>query len=268
MSDTTMNLEAFNPTVAELKAIVKESQKIAVVNIENPEEVALVKDQRIKLRDARVAITKKGKELREDALKFQKDVITKEKELVAIIEPEEERLSAIEEEAKVAKEKKDRIATLPTRKEKLAAIGDGIEISDDEILAKDPEEFQAYCNQRLADKNAKDAEELGRREKEVKDKEEAIKREEETKAREEKARQEERERADREAKDKEAKIERERLAAIEAEKAEKERLEKEETYQAFLKEHGYTESTKEKFHITREGKEVRLYTLAGTLTLK
>jgi len=46
----------------------------------------LVKKARLDLKEKRVLITKTGKAMREQALSFQKAVISKEKELVAIVE--------------------------------------------------------------------------------------------------------------------------------------------------------------------------------------
>jgi hypothetical protein len=50
------------------------------------------------LKTTRVAIAKDGKEARDDANKFAKSVIAKEKELIDIIQPEEERLQLIRDE--------------------------------------------------------------------------------------------------------------------------------------------------------------------------
>lgn len=274
-----MDIEQFNPTVAELQSIVADTQKITAVDINDEAQMALVKENRLKLRDARIAITKKGKELREGAIKFQKDVIAKEKELVGIIEPEEDRLSAIEEEVKLAEAKKERLASLPSRKDKLAEIKDGIEISDDEILAMDADQFEEYRVGRINTKNAKAAEELEKMKQAERDREAAIQREAEMKEREEKARQEERERLEREAKEKEEraarekqeadeKAEKDRIAAEEKKKADDERLEKEEKYKAFLKEHGVNDETKSKFHIIKEGNTVKLYMLTGTFIIE
>jgi hypothetical protein len=76
------------------------------------------------LANARVTITKSGKEAREDATKFSKAVIEEEKRLIAIIEPEEARLRGLrddwdqarerEKEAKAAAER-NRIAALQER---------------------------------------------------------------------------------------------------------------------------------------------------------
>ncbi len=96
-------------------------------------------------------IEKTGKTLRADALKFQKDVIAREKELIGIIEPEESRLGALEEQANTIKERAARAALLPMRREQLDALR--VAITDAEILDMDNDAFIAYLNEAQAQKN-------------------------------------------------------------------------------------------------------------------
>ncbi len=104
-----LSLAEFVPAKADLISLVEQAKKTDMANPEAVHEV------RILLRDARVNVTKRGKELREGALKFQKDVIAKEKELVAIIEPEEQRLKTADEEFKLKAEMEKRRDELPSR---------------------------------------------------------------------------------------------------------------------------------------------------------
>lgn len=145
-----LTIASFVPQVAELKALAK---RASVVNLK---DLTQVHDVRIELRDARVNITKQGKELRDGAVKFQKDVITKEKELVAIIEPEEERLQKAEEELKLKAEMETRRAELPSRIAALATVGDELPIDEAEILAMDDTEFNEYRLRRIDAKLEKD----------------------------------------------------------------------------------------------------------------
>lgn len=145
----------FDPNIEVLQQIVASTSKITADDLSNDVQIALVHDTRIQLRDARVSIEKKGKELRADALKFQKDVIAKEKELLAIITPEEDRLKAIEEQANTIKERAARTALLPMRKEQLAPFG-APTVTDESILDMDNDEFVAYLIQRQAQKNESD----------------------------------------------------------------------------------------------------------------
>src|SRR3978361_1424527 len=152
----SLDLEQFNPTIAELHRIVGEAKAIDVSDFEDPAQLKLVKKHRLTLRDARIAITKKGKEMRDDALKFQKAVIAREKELVGIVEPEEERLQALEDKAAELEEIKRRRLILPERAARLRQLGDGIETSDDELLGMSDEAFSTHYNTRLVAKNEAD----------------------------------------------------------------------------------------------------------------
>src|SRR5260370_38000405 len=115
-----LTIEKFSPTKAELATMAAEAQ--AITQEAAPQKI---REMRIALKKARTTITKIGKELREDAVAFQKAVISKEKELIAIIEPEEDRLEEIEAEAESIREREERREFLPRRKERLLAIGDG-----------------------------------------------------------------------------------------------------------------------------------------------
>ncbi len=138
-----LSTAAFVPAVKDLKALATKAQGVDVKNLEQVHGV------RIELRDARVNITKQGKELRDNAVKFQKDVIAKEKELIAIITPEEERLEKAEEELKLRAEMEKRRDELPSRLAALASVGDELPIDEAEILAMDDTEFNEYRLRRI-----------------------------------------------------------------------------------------------------------------------
>lgn len=147
----------FDPNVESLQKIVSSTSKITATDLSDDVQLALVHDTRIQLRDARVSIEKKGKELRADALKFQKDVIAKEKELLAIITPEEDRLKAIEEQANTIKERAARAALLPMRKEQLIPLLDGLEPPADEfLLDMDNDRFISFLVEVQSGKNERD----------------------------------------------------------------------------------------------------------------
>lgn len=274
----TLEITQFDPTVKELNELVESTRYLSLADLRDKEQLKVVKEARIKLRDARVKIEKKGKELRAEATAFGKAVIAKEKELIGIVEPEEDRLKAFEEKAAEIAEMDKREELLPERREKLLAIGDGIEVADDVLLKMDDTDFEAYYNKRVFDKNEKARLDLERREREVKETEEKQQREKDRIAAEERGRvaereriekeqKEERERIDREKKAEEERIERERVARERKMQEEKERLERDQKYQMFLSVHGYSEETKDKFHIIKEGNVVRIYMLTGTIEL-
>lgn len=142
----TKQLEQFDPTVAELTALRDSTKGITATDLKDEKQLALVKDTRIALKTARVKIEKKGKELREDANAFAKKVIAKEKELIAIIEPEEERLKAIEEEAKQLAIREERQAIMPERIERMKAAHPNPVIIEEAILGMDNIQFDSYLN--------------------------------------------------------------------------------------------------------------------------
>lgn len=204
MSDNKFNeeLAKFDPQMAELQEIANEAKKLYITDFTDKDQVALVRAKRIELKGIRVDITKRGKELRDDANKFNQAVLAKEKELVGVISPEEQRLAKLEEEAAHKAEIEKRKKDLPLRKARLDEINDEIVIEDSGILEMDDTEFDNYVNQRIANWNIKQKEELERQRKEDEERREAEKKaEEERKAKEaeEKRKAEEEERKKKEA---------------------------------------------------------------------
>ena len=144
----------FDPTVEKLQAIVAETKGITANDLSDDAQLAVVRGTRLQLRDARITIEKQGKAMRTDALKYQKDVIARENELIGIIEPEEIRLKGIEEEATAIKERAARAALLPMRKEMLMKF-DTV-MPDDDILNMDNDAFMTFLNECQAKKNEMD----------------------------------------------------------------------------------------------------------------
>ena len=254
----------FDPAVAELNAMVESTKNITAVDLKDRDTLAIVRENRIALKKARVQISKIGKELRQEAVDFQGKVIAKEKELIAIIEPEEDRLESIEEEAEALKIKEDRLEKLPARKERLQAIP-CYSVEDDFILTLDSEQFEAFYNQKVAEHNeelrkieraeqerkqaeikaeqsAKQAEldakqaEIDKREAEVKAKEDEIRRQNDILVAEDKARLKE-----------QARIEAEQNLDKEKEKEEKKKLERQKKFIAFRADFGWTKENKDDF---------------------
>lgn len=250
-----MDIQKFNPTVAELTTLADEAKAVDVTDL------TAVKEVRLKLRTARTTITKTGKEFRAEALAFQKAVIAKEKELLEIITPEEDRLKAVEEEVAKAAELEERKKVLPWRKEQLMTIGDGKDNpTEEELLGMEDATFTTYLNERKA--AHLDAIEAEKREAEL-----AEQREKEKEEAAEKARQEERERMEREQREKEEREKREAEEVARKEKEEQEKAEKNKKYKDWLKKNGYTEKNKDSYKIVREGNTFSLYTLVDTITI-
>ena len=243
-----LDIEKFNPTVVEIQRIVENGKSISITDFADKLQVKTVHDQRLRLKEIRVAITKQGKAFRQKALDFQKAVIGKEKELVALVEPEEERLEALEDQAVEFEEKEKRRELLPKRKDRLASFNDGVEVSDDEILDMDSSVFEGYCNKRLADKNEKDRLILEEQQRKIKEEQTRLAREKELKEAEDHARADERKRVE----EAEVKLKNERERA---DKEAKERLEREERESKERAERTEHEAKERAEKIEREAKE-------------
>ena len=151
-----LTLAEFVPAMAELQSLAEQSKSI------DTSSLVAVHEMRVVLKKTRIRITATGKALRENAVKFSKDVITREKELIDVISPEEERLEGIEEEFEKKEMMQKRRALLPFRITALEAIGDDVPYNEEQILGMDENEFEAYRLQRVdakfkLDKAASDA---------------------------------------------------------------------------------------------------------------
>lgn len=160
----------FDPSIDQLNKLVEATRTITAEDLSDDTQLAVVKETRLQLRDARIAIEKKGKGMREDALKYQKDVIAREKELIGIIEPEEARLKSLEEEATAIKTRAARIGLLPMRREQMKSLGDTI-ITDEMLLDMDNDEFISQLNNWKVEKFDRDMAEVKAREAAIADKE-------------------------------------------------------------------------------------------------
>lgn len=158
MDETT--LAKFDPTVAELNEMVDKTRGLTVTDLEDPAQLEIVRSSRIVLKNARIKIEKTGKSLREDAVKFQRDVIAKEKELIGIIEPEEDRLSKIEDDAKKLSLMKERLEALPMKMQRISENGLDYFVDKDkeQVLQLDSNQFESWFNKLVARKNQFDAE--------------------------------------------------------------------------------------------------------------
>lgn len=249
------NPAIFDPNKEQLLAIAAEVAGITADPTKiTKEELDLVNATKNKLVKARTRIAEIGKEMRTDALVFQKEVIAYENSLIEIIEPEELRLKGIEKGAKEYAIRQERLKVLPEQKAKLATIGDKTIVTDDELLQMDPTGFQIYYNTRLglflteqkAEQEAKLKAEQDTLNKEREDLEREKRHQEEVRLAETRARELAEQKAKQEAEDRERKIKQEE-DAIKAAKAKEEAELKiktqNEAYQKFLKDHSYNPET-------------------------
>lgn len=144
-----LNLEKFNPTVAEITAMAEKYKGLEIQGIDDKEGYTAVDIARKELKKTRVQIQKTGKELRADALAFQKAVIARENELIEIIEPLEVELTDKQRKVNEEKEKMKRMESLPERREQLATV-EG-EATDDELLSMDDRSFNDFFLQKKSE---------------------------------------------------------------------------------------------------------------------
>lgn len=303
---TDLSIEKFSPTEAELQTLATTCEDALTLDLNDEVQLDLFKSRRKDLQQARLNITRAGKELREEAINFQKDVIAKEKSFLGIITPLEDKLKEKAEEHKMMKLREERAAELPERRKMLEEV-QCADTSDDTILDMDHDQFVAFLNEKkaehldrmMAEQRAREAEELRKQEiaeaekraaeaAERKAKEDAeaarvaAEQEAQRKLDEAKAAQEKAEREAAEAKQREAdRIEAEKRAAEEAKAAEEARKKREaedERYQVWLLSHdgygdrgpGFPAENDFGFHTVRRnhmGKEmVFFYKLVDTFT--
>jgi hypothetical protein len=110
---------AFQATRERLLVLASESARIT--EITGPDGYKECHARRMVLKTTRVEIQKVAKDARDDAVKFQKAIIGKEKELIDLIEPEERRLQELQEAVdKEAQRKKDEEARI--ERERVEAV--------------------------------------------------------------------------------------------------------------------------------------------------
>lgn len=96
-------LKKFDVVEANLIALADAGKGLKITSIEDKAGLEAVRKARIAIKNERVRIKNKGKELRDQANKFNNAVLAKEKEYLAIIIPTEDELQA--EENRIAEEK-------------------------------------------------------------------------------------------------------------------------------------------------------------------
>jgi len=229
-----LNLDTFNPKKAELQTLSAKYKSLTIKGVDDKDGYKAVDAARKELKTTRVDLKKKGKEMRDEANQFSKNVIKLEKELVWEIEPMEKELKekqeAIDELVKIEKRKEG----LPARRERLAEIW--VEISDEENLAMDWDEFSNFFADKKMEwleereRKIKEAEEKAAEEKRIVEEKEAEKKREEERKKElaeaeKRAAEEAKKEAERKAREKIAKAKQDKVNAQEKAKQEKVRAE-------------------------------------------
>lgn len=266
----TFDIEKFNPTKQELIDFVEWFKWIKINWLDDYVGYDKAIMAKRELAAKRNRISKQMKSLRDWAIKFQKDVISKEKEFTWIIwEVELDiqwQLNIIENE----KERLKRIETLPIRWSELKALGLDAQYTEEFILSMSYKEFCDFIiteKARLFEEEQErkiQAEQEEKHIQDIKDAEERWKKEaEERLAKKEEIRIQQEE-ADKRTKDV---LEAQRIAEekelaeqkiIDEQKA-KERLEKWLKYKKWLQDNWYTEDNKNIYKIEAKEKEIILY---------
>lgn len=97
-------LKKFNITDAAIGALSQEFMSLTIKGLDDHNGYKQVHDARMVIKKKRVEVTKTGKDLREDALKYQKAILGEEKRILALLAPIEDHLT--EEEERIDREKK------------------------------------------------------------------------------------------------------------------------------------------------------------------
>jgi len=253
----------FDPKIADLQAIVSDTSLITTIDLTNESELEVFKACQKTLQQARLKVTNTGKALRDESNAYSKAVIAREKELLAVIEPEEQRLKNIKEDAEHAELLKVRASMTPVRVEEMAKAGLTTEqlLTTEQMMEMDGNQFVEYIALKVQENNEAELTKF-RAEKELRDKaDNDLKHAQDIKDAQEKAVIAERERAEK------AKAEADEKAKKDAE-VEKLKLQSEVKYQNFLKENGWTEETKDQFVIEKGGNKVRLSRILATYIIQ
>ena len=138
----TSELAKQNVTDAVIAELKKNFLPLKINGIDDKEGYKKVHDARIQCRDIRVLAEKICKKGREDAIKIQKDWISKEKQVVAQVQEVELYLKKQEDDIDAQKEAirihQERLLKLPERKIRIKGLEEFIgDITDDQIMRFD-----------------------------------------------------------------------------------------------------------------------------------
>lgn len=142
----------YEETQASLRELATES--VTITDLRRDDDYAAAKAARDKLRSTRTTIEKTGKAARDDANAYAKAVIAAERELIGIIQPEEQRLASLietermrrEEAARAVREAEQRRAEAVrqafARVRSLATIANDVPISEIDTLIGEAERLR------------------------------------------------------------------------------------------------------------------------------
>lgn len=169
-SNIENGLVAFNTRKQEVSDLAKKAKLLEIATIDDKEAIKNISETRKALKAARVLIQKEGKYMRDPLTQMGKKISEKEKELVDIITPEEDRL---QEKEDWVKEELDRIKAEELEKENqriqaridsLSAVGFGVDYAfiksmDDETFERTLKAATTQFEKDEAEKATREAEE-------------------------------------------------------------------------------------------------------------
>ena len=273
MAEQTWNIEEFNPTKHELTELAKKYKGMKIKDLNDEKEMKVIKDAKKDLASRRIHIVKTLKTIRDWAIQFQRDCISKEKELVSIIDDVESSLKAELERVKLEKEMENRKEYLPIMKQEIWEMW--LEYWDEFLLTMNYWDFQDFLSsekarlfeenqQRIKEKEEKEAREIelenvrknaiiAEKERAEKEKKEAQEKIEIEKIQIEQKHKEEIEKIKRDQQEKELREKIEKENEIKRKKEAQEKIEKEEKYNNWLTKNSYNE--KDFIVLDKEGKK-------------
>lgn len=165
-------LQAYKEQIAAAAVV---ASTLTIAGIDDRKGYKVVHDTRMSVKNLRVAITKRAKEIRDDAVKFQKAVIAVEKELIDMLSPienhllnQEEAIDAEKERIK-AEEARKKAEALQVRMDQLMAVGcfmNPQQVADmsaerfSETIKAESEKYEARKSAELIERQQQEAEEL------------------------------------------------------------------------------------------------------------
>lgn len=99
----TKELQKYDTTDAAIATLRQQYMALTIKGLDDKDGFDQVHKARMNVKTKRVQVAKRGKELREDAVAFQKAVLTEEKRIIGLLEPIEDHLS--DEESRVEQER-------------------------------------------------------------------------------------------------------------------------------------------------------------------
>jgi hypothetical protein len=155
---TETGLQILDEKEASLVELSQKFRGLKITSASDRDGYKAVREARIALKNARVQVEKDGKALRDNAVRFSKRVIEREKELIKIIEPTEFELRVQEEEyekaleaIKIEKERKEK-ERIQNRIQSLAKFNYALDLYDVSTMPDD--KFNELLTQVEIDYNA------------------------------------------------------------------------------------------------------------------